>query len=439
MLIGPDGSGVVSDIGFTSTTALSGTVTGTIPASAQSPSGEYSVVVKRYSGPYGIVVSSPPSLFTLNVTKTPTILTSSYDYCLNDAAVSLASSISATSTLNWYSSPTGGVASSQTPTPSTSQQGPTNYFVSQTENGCESPRAVVSVQVMNCNYSQGFQVGPLSNTGSFNTFLGARTGKANTTGNNNVFVGYQAGLTNSTGQANTFLGFHAGYTITTGSNNIIIGPNSGTAITTSDENVLMGYNSQAEDDLWNATAIGANSRVAISNALILGNNANVGIGTSSPTVRLEVVSEFPDVSGLRLTNLTNQSKSNRQTDQFLTVNENGDVVKARYQLRINNASEWSDKVFLPTYQLRPLSSVATYIAQHGHLPNIPSAEVVIKEGVDLVKMNAILLEKIEELTLYIIEQQQMNQVLHTKVTELEKQQAKVVQLEEMIKELLKKK
>ncbi|WP_317039732.1 hypothetical protein [Spirosoma endophyticum] len=118
------------------------------------------------------------------------------------------------------------------------------------------------------------------------------------------------------------------------------------------------------------------ARVAISNAVILGHQVNVGIGTSAPGTRLEVVSKSPNESGLRLTNLTSRSQSAQATDQFLTVNEKRDVIKARYQLRISNASEWSDKVFSPAYALRPLSAIASYVGQYGHLPGIPSADEV---------------------------------------------------------------
>lgn len=82
-------------------------------------------------------------------------------------------------------------------------------------------------------------------------------------------------------------------------------------------------------------------------------------------------------------------------------------------------------MFNPTYHLRSLSSVAAYVGQHGHLPNVPSAAEVVKEGVDLVKMNATLLEKIEELTLYSIElekkasqQAAVNRQIRSEVDEL---------------------
>ncbi|GAB3713861.1 hypothetical protein GCM10027592_53390 [Spirosoma flavus] len=160
-----------------------------------------------------------------------------------------------------------------------------------------------------------------------------------------------------------------------------------------------------------------------------------------------MVADETDNSGLRLSKLTSQSKTSLTTDQFLTVNEQGDVVKARYQLRINTANEWSDKVFLHTYPLRPLASVATYIAQHGHLPNIPSAEEVVNEGVDLVKMNATLLEKVEELTLYSIQLEKANQHQEARINQLEtqhkqeidEQHKKIERLEKLVHQLLEKK
>ena len=65
-----------------------------------------------------------------------------------------------------------------------------------------------------------------------------------------------------------------------------------------------------------------------------------------------------------------------------------------------------DYVFLEDYQLRSLEEVRNYIKEHGHLPNIPSAKEMETQGVKLKKLNMKLLEKIEELTLYTLEQQQ---------------------------------
>ncbi|GAB3959800.1 hypothetical protein GCM10028805_56580 [Spirosoma harenae] len=270
------------------------------------------------------------------------------------------------------------------------------------------------------NVAVGSSANFLNAVGSFNVMVGDSAGFNNIT-SGNTFVGSKSGYNNSTARYNTFLGYHAGYNVTIGSNNIIIGPTSGTAITDGSNNVLMGYNSQADEGIFNGIAIGSNSKVASSNSLILGNGVNVGIGTSAPKNKLEVVAAEADASGLRLTKLTSQGKPTLSTDQFLTVNQQGDVVKARYLLRINNPSEWSDKVFTPSYTLRPLDEVANYVKAHQHLPGIPSAEQVAKEGVDLVKMNTILLEKVEELTLYLIQQQKHSLRQQNKVAHLQQQ------------------
>ena len=72
-------------------------------------------------------------------------------------------------------------------------------------------------------------------------------------------------------------------------------------------------------------------------------------------------------------------------------------------VRVDLTIPWPDYVFQPEYELTSLEDLAAYISTHGHLPNLPSAEEVEKEGVDLGILNAQLVEKIEALTLYIID------------------------------------
>lgn len=64
---------------------------------------------------------------------------------------------------------------------------------------------------------------------------------------------------------------------------------------------------------------------------------------------------------------------------------------------------WADYVFDDDYLLMSLSELEEYIKEHKHLPGVPSAATVAEEGIDLAEMNKILLEKIEELTLRVIE------------------------------------
>lgn len=65
---------------------------------------------------------------------------------------------------------------------------------------------------------------------------------------------------------------------------------------------------------------------------------------------------------------------------------------------------WSDFVFEPKYNLMPLGSLECYINENKHLPGIPSAADVMEQGIELGEMNKKLLQKIEELSLYIIQQ-----------------------------------
>lgn len=72
-------------------------------------------------------------------------------------------------------------------------------------------------------------------------------------------------------------------------------------------------------------------------------------------------------------------------------------------LAVNN---WPDYVFDKKYNLMPLADVKRYIDQHSHLPNIPAAAQLEKDGIALADMSKKLMEKVEELTLYILQQQE---------------------------------
>lgn len=75
-------------------------------------------------------------------------------------------------------------------------------------------------------------------------------------------------------------------------------------------------------------------------------------------------------------------------------------------VKIDEAN-WPDYVFEKDYKLPALSEVAKFIEQNGHLPNVPSREEILKDGVEVGEMLKILTEKVEELTLYSIEQQRL--------------------------------
>lgn len=90
------------------------------------------------------------------------------------------------------------------------------------------------------------------------------------------------------------------------------------------------------------------------------------------------------------------------------------------------ANVWADYVFKKDYQLKTLDEVEKHIAEKGHLPNIPSAANVIKNGINVAEMNTKFLEKIEELTLYSIEQNKLLKSQSEKIEKLEQQVQKLL-------------
>ncbi|MNL54647.1 hypothetical protein D3C87_1779950 [compost metagenome] len=76
---------------------------------------------------------------------------------------------------------------------------------------------------------------------------------------------------------------------------------------------------------------------------------------------------------------------------------------------------WADYVFAKDYKLMPLKELDKFIITNGHLPEVPTTEEAIKNGIELKEMNILLLKKIEELTLYTIDQQKRIEALENKV------------------------
>ena len=132
------------------------------------------------------------------------------------------------------------------------------------------------------------------------------------------------------------------------------------------------------------------------NNIVLRSSGNVGIGTTKPTAKLAV---------------------------------NGKIHTKEVRVDLN-LSDWADFVFYDDYNLPTLKEVENHIKEKGHLKDIPSAKEVEKNGIYLGEMDAKLLQKIEELTLYTIEQEK-------KIKKLEKQQKEIDELKALVQKLLK--
>jgi len=85
----------------------------------------------------------------------------------------------------------------------------------------------------------------------------------------------------------------------------------------------------------------------------------------------------------------------------------GQILAKEIRVAISQGSgvndRWADYVFEEDYQLMPLKKVEAFVQKNHHLPDVPSEAEVLKDGVDITKMNIALLKKVEELTLYVIE------------------------------------
>lgn len=105
-----------------------------------------------------------------------------------------------------------------------------------------------------------------------------------------------------------------------------------------------------------------------------------------------------------------QLNAGPHTDAALTVD--GKMVAKSCYITIN---DWADYVFASDYKLLSLKQVEAYYKENKHLPEVPSEKDVIENGVNIAEMNKLLLKKVEELTLYLVQQQKDIELLKSKV------------------------
>jgi hypothetical protein len=110
---------------------------------------------------------------------------------------------------------------------------------------------------------------------------------------------------------------------------------------------------------------------------------------------------------------------------------NGDILAKKVTVSLQNLPDY---VFHASYRLRPLHEVEQYIQQYHHLPEVPSAEEVKKNGLDVGDNQATLLKKIEELTLYVIQLKKENNQLKI---EMEEKFKKLEQANNVLKDKIK--
>ncbi|MBK8599867.1 MAG: hypothetical protein IPN80_04320 [Flavobacterium sp.] len=284
----------------------------------------------------------------------------------------------------------------------------------------------------------GDQAGKNITTGALNTFLGYSSGIGNILNHGNTYVGTFTGQ-NNLGSYNVSMGYGAlttnntstNYTVAignnagggmTGNNNALLGSGAGQFMNGSD-NVLIGYNA-------GISSYGSGPYTGSGNVLI-GNNVGGSLGlsnklfidntgTTTPLiwgdfaldqvklngrVGIGAVGTFPTTAGS--VNVANYRL-------FVT----GGILTDEVRVNLSAGGTWADYVFNKDYNLKTLAEVEQFIADKGHLPNVPSAQVVKENGIALGEMAKIQQEKIEELTLYLIQQNKEIAVLKAQMQSL---------------------
>ena len=293
--------------------------------------------------------------------------------------------------------------------------------------------SAIGVSALNSNTTGSSNTGIGANalfsnlSGANNIGIGTNALRANIDGNENAAIGSLALFSNLSGASNSAIGSSALRANTTGSNNSAMGGSSLLSNTVGSTNIAIGLNSLLRNiNGNNNVSIGANSNAFNtdgSNNTMIGVEAGRGTvaGGRSGNIFIGYKAGFSDNGSNKLyiensndvttpliygdfaTNQMGIGTSSLPTDVSYTLAVEGKIITEEVRVLLRGSSLWPDYVFKSNYRLKSLEEVNEYIKENGHLPNIPSASVVEKEGVALGEMDKKLLEKIEELTLYMIE------------------------------------
>lgn len=154
-------------------------------------------------------------------------------------------------------------------------------------------------------------------------------------------------------------------------------------------------------------------------------DVKVGIGQNDPDSKLHITTALDRNTHPIIVDKHIQGST---TPYKLMELDNNGLLYAR-EIKVN-LNAWPDYVFDEGYQLMPLSELQTFIQTNNHLPNVPSACEMEEQGINVAKSNVMLMEKVEELTLYML---QMKEQLEVQKQLLQQQQETILQLQKQVK------
>lgn len=261
-------------------------------------------------------------------------------------------------------------------------------------------------------------------TGGANLALGNSSLQNNSSGNNNVGIGNGTMTANTTGSWNVAIGSAALFTPATGKNNVAIGAEAG-RLATGSNNVLIGYNAGRGETGSNKLYF-ANSSTTMP---LIGGDFAAGTlkinikpqvnsdGTVSPapssTLGFLAVGDFSDADFSSVTKIPVAGNGYR-----LYVQDG--ILTEKVKVALKSTADWADYVFEEDYKRMSLEDVEAFTKQNKHLPNVPSATEMAANGLDVSQTSKLFMEKIEELTLYMIELNKEVKALKAENKELKK-------------------
>lgn len=172
----------------------------------------------------------------------------------------------------------------------------------------------------------------------------------------------------------------------------------------------IGFNITKEGNNWNTQGDGANNGAFLIYADMAGALRFVPVATTGGSQNQLTDTYIRDNTKVFITRNGNVGIGTENPGLHKLAVDG--VIGAR-RVRVTELAFGADFVFCPTYKLKSLSDVEDYVKTHKHLPDVPSEAQMKEEGIDLTDMNILLLQKIEELYLYVFE-------LEKKVKELSK-------------------
>jgi hypothetical protein len=249
----------------------------------------------------------------------------------------------------------------------------------------------------NNNVFVGYQSGNANIDGYNNTSVGSRSMLANDTGHHNTAMGRDAMRNNTSGANNTAIGDRVFENNSAGTDNTAFGKSALTTNTIGNSNTAIGaYANVSVVNPTNATAIGANAVVSLSNSVVLGNNANVGIGTSAPLSLLHVSAGNLLVDrGAVNTNVTrsltiggarNASGTDYAKIDFLNVDSNSgnvDYTGARISSQNNTSVATGDLRFSTTASALSEKMIITPDGNVGIGSSTPTSKLVVGDDLQL--------------------------------------------------------